>query len=171
MDKEDSRVDTVFTKNRNNISLIYCGEDVLKLTNHKSETFNTLVGGNTQLLLFSHGTDSAEKWSEYFGEEYQEKLERGETEGVTKTGFFGGGTHKGVAINKRAEKDYKYLPQTFKRRGKTKDINGNDVILGLNDGECYFVNNSLEASVRITNIGKLTRISLHPTQLIIESHS
>jgi hypothetical protein len=78
MGKEDSKVDDVLTKNRNNISLIYSGEDVSVLTAQREETFKTLVGDNSQLLLFAHASASgAEKWADHFGKEHKEKITTG----------------------------------------------------------------------------------------------
>jgi len=85
MGKEDSKVDAVLTKNRNNISLVYSGEDVPVLTSQKEEVFKTLVGGNSQLLLLAHASASgAEKWADHFGKKHKTKVTRGKVDTTSK---------------------------------------------------------------------------------------
>jgi len=142
MGKEDSKVDTVFTKNRNNISLIYSGEDVPVLTAQREETFNAFVGGNSQLLLFAHSSaNSALRWADYFGKEYQEHVTTVKTSGVSKSVILGieEGKHEGTSVNTDAKEIYKYPPQQFMKLDTARDHNNQQVLWGLSEGESYFI--------------------------------
>jgi hypothetical protein len=175
--KPESKVDTVFVKNQNNITLIYSGEDVPVLTSNSDDTFETLVGGNSQLLIFTHiSGSSAEKWAAHFGKENKTKLSKGKT---TKFLDF---NSKNTTTS--TEKDYRFPPQHFLTAGKTTDINNRAVIWGLNEGECYFIVGGTIQQDKITakglasaalfgsaGITSLPRIKLRPTPLQIEAHT
>ena len=134
MGKAESKVDTVFTKNRNNITLVYSGDDVPALTSQTEQTFNTLTGSNSQLLLFAHTAgSSAIRWSEHFGEEFQSKEMETRSRGVFNPLNRQKGGQKG------AEKAFRFPPQHFQHIAKTTDINNRQVTWGLNEGECYFI--------------------------------
>jgi hypothetical protein len=80
---------------------------------------------------------------------------------------------------------YKYQRENFMRRAKTKDQNNQNVILGLDDGQCYFVKDNSEMPEMIMPVkyqfmsGLLTlfkisfadvsNITLQPTALKIDS--
>jgi hypothetical protein len=161
MGRKDSKVDTVFTKNRNNISLIYSGEDVPVLTAQNDEDFKTFVGSNSQLLLFAHSSGgSALKWSEYFGKEFHKK-----TIETTSTGLSLSGGYKqsssALSFNEGettiSEYVYKYPPEYFKHWGETTDIDGNPMMMGLGKGESYFICDN-------SGYPQMTRISLKKNQ-------
>jgi hypothetical protein len=131
--KADSKVDTVFVKNRNNITLIYSGDDIPSLTSQTENTFETLTGGNAQFLLFAHSSErSAEKWSEHFGKENKTKITS-----ATGRNTFQIGINSNTSVS--TEKDYKFPPQHFRKLAKTVDINNRAVYWGLDEGECYFI--------------------------------
>lgn len=181
--KAESKVDTIFTKNRNNITLIYSGEDVPMLTSQTVNTFETLTGGNSQLLIFTHTSpSSAVKWSEHFGKENQEKIST--TSGSSKR-FLEFAT-KNEGVNVGTEEVFKFPPQHFMQSGQTKDINNNSVVWGLNNGECYFIKGNFVVQTQVTqsqtgissflsNLGKddekLPKITLQPTPLMLISQS
>lgn len=141
--KENSKVDAVFTKNRNNISLIYSGEDVPGLTSQREETFKTFISGNPQFLLFAHASgDSALKWANYFGREYQSHITINKTTGTTTRGFFDSTDHEGTSVNADTREVYKYPHQCFMRISKYTNHNNQTVVWGLNEGEGYFIKDS-----------------------------
>ena len=151
MDNENSKVNAVFTKNRNNISLIFSDADVPARTAKKEDYFKTLVGGNSQMLLFTHSSGSAAKLAEYFGAEFQEKVTLSSMNGSSEstsssflsfsTNTTGSMSSSGKSVG--AERVHIHPQQTFMHSSRTKDINNNTVILGLNEGECYFVDSSM----------------------------
>jgi len=178
--KTDSKVDTVFIKNQNNITLIYSGEDVPTLTLQEEKTLETLTGGNSQLLLFAHTSgSSAEKWANHFGKENKTKI----TKTKQRSAFIGVPQGKGDSIT--TEKDYRFPPQFFMASGRNVDNNNNSVIWGLNEGECYFIKDSNDvlqtqvtgkglyalSSVTPTQNAKLPKIALQPTPLLIDPAS
>jgi len=177
--KQDSKVDSIFTRNRNNITLIYSGEDVPMLTSQTENVFETLAGGNSQFLLFAHSAEySAKKWSEHFGEENKIKDTVGTNRGlIMRTGS----TH-----NFTTEKEYKFPPQHFRKLAKTINMNRRAVYWGLNDGECYFIKDdtaTMETREKKKGIMAylmgleghaehhiyLPKIALNPTPLVIEN--
>jgi len=176
--KQDSKVDSIFTRNRNNITLIYSGDDVPTLTAQTGNVFDTLTGGNSQFLLFAHSSESsAKKWSERFGEENKTKVTTGSNRGLV--------FHTGSNTNVSTEKDYKFPPQHFRKLAKTVNINNRAVYWGLNDGECYFIQDesailetkekSSSTLLRILGLAGQTehdmylpKIALNPTPLAIE---
>jgi len=163
--KNDSKVDTVFVKNQNNLTLIYSGEDVPMLTSQTENIFETLTGGNTQLLLFAHTSgNSAEKWARYFGTENKTKVSQ--MQGTSNSGFMGWdtSTNKGTSVS--TEKEYKFPPQHFMPPATTTDINNNSVFWGLSLGECYFI--SSITSFVASALGYLPKMSLQPTSLMLK---
>ena len=174
--KTDSKVDTVFTKNQNNITLIYSGDDVPALTSQTENVFETLTGGKTKLLLFAHTSGkSAERWSEHFGMENKTKI----TSGRGRSTFqIGSNTNSSVST----EKDYKFPQQHFMPLAKTVDVNNRAVWWGLNQGECYFVQDNsnavMETKSKTNMMGMVTqtlhdtylpKIALQPTNLMLEN--
>ena len=135
--KPESKVDTVFTKNQNNITLVYSGDDVPSLTAQTENVFETLTGGKAKMLLFAHpSARSAKRWSEHFGEINKTKINS-----TVVRGTFQIGSNKGSSVG--TEKDYKFPPEHFMKLAKTTDINNRTVYWGLNEGECYFVQDSM----------------------------
>jgi len=176
--KPDSKVDTVFVKNQNNITLIYSGEDVPALTSQTENTFETLTGGNSQLLLFAHiSGSSAEKWSRHFGEENKTKVSQN-----TSRRTFDLTSNKGQTTT--TEREYRFPPQHFMRAAKTTDLNNRAVTWGLNNGECYFIKEHILIQSQVTQgtgmaalaafggqttmqIAVLPKIALRPTPLML----
>ena len=135
--KPESKVDTVFTKNQNNITLVYSGDDVPSLTAQTETVFETLTGGKSKMLLFAHpSARSAKRWSEHFGEVNKTKI----TSTVSRS-TFQPGSNKGSSVV--TEKDYKFPPEHFMKMAKTTNMNNRTVYWGLYDGECYFIRDSL----------------------------
>jgi len=179
--KAESKVDTVFVKNQNNITLIYSGEDVPSLTAQTENTFETLTGGNSQLLLFAHtSAASAEKWSGHFGKEHKTKISKK----VDKSAFIGVKQGQGDEIS--TEQDYKFPPQHFMHSAKTTDLNNRPVVWGLKENECYFIKgNNAIVGTEATGTGllasagfgqmmqtvSLPKIILNPTALMIETQA
>jgi hypothetical protein len=179
--KPDSKVDVAFTKNQKNITLIYSGEDVPMLTSQTENTFETLTGGNAQLLLFAHTSGrSAERWSEHFGKENKTKLNVG-----TGRSTFQIGSNSNSSVT--TEKDYKFPPQHFMQLAKATDINNRTVYWGLNGGECYFIKDNsaiIETTEKKSDLFStimgtgghtthdtyLPKLALQPTLLAIESN-
>jgi len=132
----DSKVDVAFTRNRDNITLIYSGEDVPTLTLHTENIFNTLTGGSAQMLLFAHDSDvSAKKWADRFGE-----VNKTQTSHSTGRSTFQLGSNRNE--QRTTVKEHKFPPQHFMKMGQVTDLNNRKVYWGLNDRECYFIQDS-----------------------------
>ena len=175
--KQESKVDTVFTRNQNNITLVYSGDDVPQLALQAEKDFETLTGGKSQLLLFAHSSNaSARMWADHFGEENKTKVTTGRNRGLV--------MQKGTSTNVGTEKGHKFPPQHFMPYAKTVDLNNRAVYWGLNEGESYFVEDhsaimettEKKKSIALQLLGLagqtehntfLPKIALQPTQLFI----
>ena len=109
---ERSHTDAVLLHNHGNISLIYSAADVPQMVLHKDEVFNTLVGGQVNLILFRHiNANSAKKWSDFFGQEWVQFIETSEGLSRQNTKFFEK-THS-TNTSTRTERADRFPPETF----------------------------------------------------------
>jgi len=109
---ERSHTDAVLLHNHGNISLVYSAADVPQMVLHKDEIFNTLVGGQVNLILFRHiNSNSAKKWSDFFGQEWVQLIETNECKNSQDWKLFSSGTTKGIST--RTERADKFPPETF----------------------------------------------------------
>jgi len=109
---ERSHTDAVLLHNHGNISLIYSAADVPQMVLHKDEIFNTLVGGQVNLILFRHiNANSAKKWSDFFGQEWVQLLETSEGKNSQDWKMFSSG--HSTSTSTRTERHDRFPPETF----------------------------------------------------------
>ena len=75
--KRESHVDNVLLRNSGNMSLLFAADDVPSMTQESDEHFQTLVSGQTNIMILNHSSAaSARKWSDYLGQQYVTQVER-----------------------------------------------------------------------------------------------
>jgi len=75
--KRESHVDNVLLRNSGNMSLLFAANDVPAMTQESEEYFQTLVSGHTNVMILKHNSAaSAQKWSDYLGQQYIQQVEK-----------------------------------------------------------------------------------------------
>lgn len=110
--KDECHTDTVLMRNHGNISLLYSASDVPQMMLQRDEYFNTLVGGHANLVLFRHNNArSAQKWSDFFGQEWVTLTETSVGKSKENTAFITA-THT-QSTSTRTERHDKFPPERF----------------------------------------------------------
>ena len=112
LNKEDSHTNAVLMRNNGNISLLYSAADVPQMMLQREEFFNTLTGGHANLVLFKHNNaHSAQRWADFFGQEWTTIIERTTGRSSQDWNLFGGGST--TSEQERKQRVDKYPQEVF----------------------------------------------------------
>jgi len=114
--------------------MVYSAIDVPQMMMQKDETFSTLVGGNTNLILYRHNNgESAQKWTKFFGQAWVTLVER--SGGQTKANWklFESSTNEGFSEKtQRVDRFPQEVLQSIPfGEGKGYFVNSTDLITPL----------------------------------------